>query len=174
MKVTLLCVGRVGEVFRPAVADFEGRAGRYWKLVVTEVKEGARGRRSDPLRAVLEEEKQLVARLPREGKVVALDREGSPMGSPAFAHLLEAWALASVPEVVFVIGGAFGLGRGILARADLRLSLSGFTLPHELARLVLVEQLYRAGTLMRGEPYHKGPLPDRLLPRGPVFDRKSR
>lgn len=158
MRVTLLCVGRVGPILSAAVSEFEARAARYWKFSVTEVKEGGKGRKDNPMRVVLEEEQALMARLPARGKVVALDREGVMLDSSSLARLLGEWALGSVAEAVFVIGGAYGLGDRLLARADLRLSLSRFTLPHELARLVLVEQLYRAGTLLRGEPYHKGPV----------------
>ena len=78
------------------------------------------------------------------------------MNSPEFTRYLESLALRSVPEVTFVVGGAFGLGAGVLKRANRRLALSAGTLPHELARLVLAEQLYRAGTIIKNEPYHKG------------------
>jgi 23S rRNA (pseudouridine1915-N3)-methyltransferase len=78
------------------------------------------------------------------------------MDSPELARYLESLALRSVPEVSFVVGGAFGLGPGVVKRANRTLALSAGTLPHELARLVLAEQLYRAGTILRNEPYHKG------------------
>jgi 23S rRNA (pseudouridine1915-N3)-methyltransferase len=78
------------------------------------------------------------------------------MDSPGLTRYLEKCALDSVREVAFLIGGAFGLSPDLIAEADRRLSLSGLTLPHEMARLVLAEQLYRAGTISRGEPYHKG------------------
>ncbi len=79
------------------------------------------------------------------------------MSSADLAGYLQDHALHSTPEVCFVIGGASGLDAGILDRAQKRWSLSDATLPHELARLVLAEQLYRAGTIIRNEPYHKGP-----------------
>ena len=69
---------------------------------------------------------------------------------------MEARTIEASPGVAFAIGGAFGLGEPVLARARVRLSLSDMTLPHEMARLFLAEQLYRAGTILRGEPYHKG------------------
>ena len=77
------------------------------------------------------------------------------MRSRELAGYLEGHAVHSSPGVAFVIGGAFGLGVPVMERARRKLSLSSFTLPHEMARLVLAEQLYRAGTLVRGEPYHK-------------------
>ncbi len=104
------------------------------------------------------EEDRLLAQLSRgPGETVALTRQGKAVGSRKLAGLLGEWALRSVDEVVFVIGGAFGLGPGILQRSTHQLSLSSLTLPHEVARLVLAEQLYRAGTILRNEPYHKGP-----------------
>ena len=87
---------------------------------------------------------------------MALTRSGEPLGSEALARFLGDLALRSSPGVAFLIGGAHGLGAGVLAQARRRLALSAMTLPHELARVVLAEQLYRAGTILRGEPYHKG------------------
>ena len=78
------------------------------------------------------------------------------MGSRAFSRYLEEPAIRASAGVALEIGGAFGLEDSVLARAQKRLSLSSMTFPHELARLALAEQLYRAGTILRGEPYHKG------------------
>ena len=78
------------------------------------------------------------------------------MDSRELAAYLEGLAVQSAPGVAFVIGGAFGLGPEVVDRSGKRLSLSSMTLPHEMARLFLAEQLYRAGTILRGEPYHKG------------------
>jgi 23S rRNA (pseudouridine1915-N3)-methyltransferase len=142
----------------PTIQDYEQRAGRYWRLDVAEVaaglKKGQKGDRPAVLRA---EGERLTARIP-DGRpeVVALTREGKGSSSRELAEMLQEYALRSVPEVCFVIGGAFGLGQEVLQRASRRLSISQFTLPHELARLILVEQLYRAGTILRNEPYHKG------------------
>ena len=86
--------------------------------------------------------------------VVACDVEGTAMTTDAFAHWLQR-TRESARSVALLIGGAFGLSDGVRARARSRLSLAPWTLPHELARLVLAEQLYRAGTIVRGEPYHK-------------------
>lgn len=158
MKVNLLCVGDAKGPLAPAVEEYEARARRYWRLQVWEVEAGAgRGRQADAREVLQAEEARILGRLPPRGEVVALTREGKPMGSRDLAGFLGERALRSVEAVTFVIGGAFGLGPGILERSQLRLSLSAMTLPHDLARLVLVEQLYRAGTIGRNEPYHKGP-----------------
>jgi 23S rRNA (pseudouridine1915-N3)-methyltransferase len=158
MKVNLLCVGDSKGPLAPAVEEYEARARRYWRLQVWEVEAGAgRGGAAGPEEVRQGEEARLLSRLPPRGEVVALTREGKSMASRELARFLEERALRSVEAVTFVIGGAFGLGPGVLDRSQLRLSLSAMTLPHDLARLVLVEQLYRAGTIGRNEPYHKGP-----------------
>ena len=89
------------------------------------------------------------------GEVIALTRDGKPMGSRDFAGFMETLMVRSTEEVTFVIGGAFGLGPGILARSNRKLSLSSMTLPHELARVLLLEQVYRGFTILRGHPYHR-------------------
>lgn len=117
-----------------------------------------KGRKVDGEKVRMAEEDRLLARLPKGGgELVALTRVGKALGSRELAQFMAKQALGSVQEVTFLIGGAFGLGKGILERSTLQLSISPMTLPHEIARLLLVEQLYRAGTILRNEPYHKGP-----------------
>jgi 23S rRNA (pseudouridine1915-N3)-methyltransferase len=158
MRVHLLCVGETRGSLKEATLDFETRAGRYWRMEVQEVPAGlGKGKKPEADKVRQAEEERLLARLEKTGgEIVALTREGRPMGSKELAAFLEDRAIRSVQNVSFVIGGAFGLGEGILKRACLQLSLSSMTLPHELARLVLAEQIYRAGTILRNEPYHKG------------------
>ena len=143
MKITAIVVGRAGAPLKDAILEYETRAGRYWKFNVIEVAS----------------ETRLLARLPERAQIVALTRKGRGMSSADLAGYLQDHALHSTPEVCFVIGGASGLSAAILDRAQKRWSLSDATLPHEMARLVLAEQLYRAGTIIRNEPYHKGPSP---------------
>jgi 23S rRNA (pseudouridine1915-N3)-methyltransferase len=155
VKITVLVVGRVRGPLVEAVADMEERAARYWKLSVVEVDAGGPGGSSEPDLVRAAEEERLLARLGRDVDVVALTRAGQAMGSRAFAAYVQERALHA-RDIAFVIGGAFGLGPGVLGRAR-QLTLSAMTFPHEVARLLLAEQLYRAGTILRGEPYHKGP-----------------
>lgn len=159
MNVWILCVGGVRGPLRPAVAEYEERAGRYWRLEITELPAGAgRGGKAGEREVLKAEQERILARLSRlDGEVVALTRKGRNMGSRELARYLSERAVRSTPGVTFVIGGAFGLGREVLRRCDVKLALSGMTLPHEVARLLLAEQLYRAGTILRNEPYHKGP-----------------
>ena len=137
-----------------AILDYETRAARYWPLEIVEVK----GERSDQTAgsAVVRarEGERMSRRVEGVATRVACDATGKSMSSEKFAAWLQGEREAA-RDVAFMIGGAFGLEDGLRAGASMRLSLAPWTLPHELARLVLAEQLYRAGTIIRGEPYHK-------------------
>jgi 23S rRNA (pseudouridine1915-N3)-methyltransferase len=154
VRVTLVVIGRPRHAgLAEAIRDYETRAGRYWPLEVVEVKEEP-GRGLAPEIVREREGARLLERVASDAQLVICDPGGSAMDSSRFAEWLqEQRDLAR--SVTFVIGGAHGLGHPVRERATRRLSLAPWTLPHELARLVLAEQLYRAGTIMRGEPYHK-------------------
>lgn len=154
MKVLVVAVGRVRGTLAPAVREYEERAARYWKLEIVEVPAGGAGGGAEAVRRA--EDQRLLARVPEGLGVVALTRTGRGMHSRELAGYLSEHALRASAGVAFLIGGAFGLGPDALSRADRALSLSDLTFPHEMARLLLAEQLYRAGTIIRGEPYHKG------------------
>lgn len=137
-----------------AIRHYEERAAHYWPLEIVEVKEEP-ARNSAPAQVIAKEAERLLARVPPGATVVLCDAQGGKaMASEAFATKLQGWR-EEARDVVFVIGGAFGVDESLRRAARLRLSLAPWTLPHELARLVLTEQLYRAGTILRGEPYHK-------------------
>jgi 23S rRNA (pseudouridine1915-N3)-methyltransferase len=158
VRVTILCVGGVRGPLEGAIRDYEERAARYWRLRTVEVDSGLGKRaRGNPSEVKKAEASRLLSQLPESGNVVAVTRRGTTMGSRELAAFLEERALRSVPHVVFILGGAFGLAEEVLNRATTRLCLSALTFPHEIARLLLAEQLYRAGTISRNEPYHKGP-----------------
>ena len=136
-----------------ATADYERRARRYWTLEVREVS-GYRSRGAGPDQVRAREWGQIEAALPKAGDVWVCDQSGASLTSEALADTLgkrreEGRGLA------IAIGGAFGLPDAARHRADMLLALAGWTLPHEIARLVLAEQLYRAGTILANEPYHK-------------------
>lgn len=134
-----------------SIADYEGRAARYWPLDVAEVREETG--RQDVANVRRREGERLMARA--EGAtVVVCDEGGESMTSTEFAAWLQRQREAA-RDVAFVIGGANGLHDEVKRRASRSLSLAPWTLPHEMARLVLAEQLYRAGTIVRREPYHK-------------------
>jgi len=154
MRVVVVVVGKPREPALAAVIEeYETRAARYWPLDVHEVREeAARGASPDVVRE--REGERLLAKVPAGADVVACDVDGTAMQSEAFAQWLQR-TRESARSVALLIGGAFGLSDEVRARAKSRLSLAPWTLPHEMARLVLAEQLYRAGTIIRGEPYHK-------------------
>ncbi len=150
----MLAVGKPRhEGLAGAIRDYESRAARYWPLDIVEVKEES-GRSASPALVREREAERLLDRLPTDARVVACDPGGDVLDSDAFASWLGTQR-DNAQSVAFMIGGAHGLGDAVRRRAHRRLSLAPWTLPHELARLVLAEQLYRAGTIARGEPYHK-------------------
>lgn len=153
MKVIVAAVGKPRHAeLAAAIGQYEARAAKYWPLEVREVREeNARGAPVDQVRA--KEAERLSARI-AGASVVACDERGRSMTSPAFAAFLQE-ARERARDLAFVIGGAYGLAASLVDGAAVTLALAPWTLPHELARLVLAEQLYRAGTIVRGEPYHK-------------------
>lgn len=151
----MLVVGKAAPVLAGAIAEYETRAGRYWTLDVVEVREEKAHKGLAPERVRAAESARLLERVPPGAEQVALTRAGEAWSSKALAQYLETLALHGRPGAAFLIGGAYGLSDELLRQARHRLALSSFTLPHELARLFLAEQLYRAGTILRGEPYHK-------------------
>ncbi len=154
MELSLAVVGRVQDaMLGAAIGEYERRAARYWPLVVREVKEAGGRSVSPAVTRKLEGERLLDACLPR-GELVACDERGATMTSAEFSTWLGRLRDTG-GAVTFVIGGAFGLDDAVRARATKLLAVAPWTLPHEMARLVLSEQLYRAGTMLRGEPYHK-------------------
>ena len=153
MKVRLLAIGRDRSgLFAPAVDEYLGRLARTLKVELVELPE-ARRQAGTP-RAKEEEGATILGRLGPGERLVALDERGDQPTSLELARRLARWQERG-QDVALVIGGADGLSAAVLERAQERLSLSRLTLPHRLARLVLVEQLYRAVTILRGEPYHK-------------------
>ena len=152
MKLIVAAVGRPrNAALAAAIEHYETRAAKYWPLDVREVREEPARGASMSVRD--KEAERLRARV--EGAVVvACDERGRAMTSPAFATFLQE-ARERARDLAFVIGGAYGLAPSFVESAQMRLALAPWTLPHELARLVLAEQLYRAGTIVRGEPYHK-------------------
>jgi 23S rRNA (pseudouridine1915-N3)-methyltransferase len=153
LEIAIVAVGKLRPYYRQAADDYIQRLRRYVKLSEDQVREASRA--PNPATQLTEEAKRLDAAIPAAAAVVALTREGSGWSSRALATQLEGWLLTSRP-VALVIGGSRGLAPALLRRAQSRWSLGPLTLPHELARVIVLEQLYRAFTILRGEPYHKG------------------
>lgn len=159
MKITILAVGRVREKYlRDGIAEYAKRLGRYCRLEITEV---ADERTPDGAPKSVEEqirrtEGERLLRMIRETDyVIALAIDGKMPDSPGLASKLESLGVQGESSLVFVIGGSLGLSDEVLGRADERLSFSRMTFPHQLMRMILLEQIYRSFRIMRGEPYHK-------------------
>jgi 23S rRNA (pseudouridine1915-N3)-methyltransferase len=156
VKITLISVGGAGGVLGEAITEFEKRARRYWKLDIVEVR-GEKASRNRPITEIRAAEGDRIRQaVPPRVDLVALTRSGAGWSSDRLARYLGDLAVSGGEGTAFVIGGAYGLDRKVVRDARHQLSLSPMTLPHDLARLVFAEQLYRAGTILRGEPYHKG------------------
>ena len=155
MVFHIIAVGRVrNSGFSTACDDYVGRVRHYAKLHIHEVPDGSR--RSKSPKAILHEEAEALREAaPSNARLVAVSRGGCKLDSRAFATKLDKWRQAG-RDLVFFIGGAYGLDRSLQRRCDETIRLSDMTLPHELARLVLLEQIYRGNTILKGEPYHKG------------------
>ena len=152
-----LVVAAVGKPRNPALAaairEYEERAAHYWPMEVHEVREEpAKSVSADLVRE--REGERLAKFVPSSAHLVACDPGGASKDSESFSAWLQGEREAG-RDVTFVIGGAYGLADSLRKRARTRLALAPWTLSHELARLVLAEQLYRAGTIVRREPYHK-------------------
>jgi len=153
VDIEIVAVGKLRPYYRQAADDYIRRLRRYAHLSEQEVREASRAPNTAVQRA--EEAARLEVKIPDRTTVVALAREGVGWSSRELARQLEGWLLQGRP-LAFVIGGSSGLNSSVIARASARWSLGQLTFPHELARVILCEQLYRAFTILRGEPYHKG------------------
>jgi len=154
VKVWVAVVGKPRDAaLAAAIREYEARAARYWPLEVVEVKEES-ARTATGAVVMRKEGERLLDRVPTDARLVLCDPGGEAMDSRAFATMLQQQR-ERAQDLAFVIGGAHGIGGNVRERPHRRLTLAPWTLPHELARLVLAEQLYRAGTIGRNEPYHK-------------------
>jgi 23S rRNA (pseudouridine1915-N3)-methyltransferase len=153
LNLSIIAVGKLRPYYREAADDYARRLKRYVTIHEYEVREASRA--PNAATQLAEEAKRVDARVAAGAAVVALTRDGAGWSSRDLAAQLDRWLIASRP-VTLVIGGSNGLDPSLLARAHSRWSLGPLTLPHELARVVVLEQLYRAFTILRGEPYHKG------------------
>jgi 23S rRNA (pseudouridine1915-N3)-methyltransferase len=159
MRIIVAAVGRLkqgpetelSERFRKRAAQ-TGRALGLRDVEIVEIRES---RAEDPAKRMLEESIALANVIPQGAAVVLLDARGDNLDSPSLAGAIAKWRGNDRPAVVFAIGGADGLSPTLAAKADLRLSFGAATWPHQLVRIMLLEQLYRATTILTGHPYHR-------------------
>ena len=158
-QITVLCIGRLKETYlADACAEYQKRLQTLCRLQIVELP--AQRTPDDPspaqiTQALEKEGAALLQKIPQGAAVIALCVEGKQMDSEAFSRLLQDYATAGKDKVCFVIGGSFGLSDAVKRRADQRLSVSAMTFPHQLFRVMLLEQIYRAKQIERGSKYHK-------------------
>lgn len=159
MKITLVTVGKIKERFyTEAIAEYSKRLSRYCKLDVVQV---ADEKTPDSAAEALErqikekEGERILASIKDGAYVIALAIDGKMMDSVQLSEKINSLGVGGTSQIVFVIGGSLGLSDSVLRRADYRLSFSRMTFPHQLMRVILLEQIYRSYRIMVGEPYHK-------------------
>lgn len=154
MKFRLVCVGRLSEAWlKQGAADYLKRLQRHYTFEIVELKE-EQGQQKDVAGILRREGARILERVPDNAQVIVLDERGTQLGSVDLAERLQQEMLHGGRDWCLVIGGPYGLDPTVRARADLLLSLSAMTLTHQMARVLLLEQLYRSGTIIRNEPYH--------------------
>lgn len=159
MRVTILSVGKIKEPYlRDAIKEYAKRLGKYCKL---EILEAADEKTPDFLSGTAaelvrkKEGERLLKYLPKEAFVITLEISGKQLTSEEFSQKIQSLAVQGVSHLVFVIGGSLGLGQNILEKSDFAISFSKMTYPHQLMRVILLEQIYRSYRIANGEPYHK-------------------
>lgn len=159
MKIQILSVGKIKEKYlRDASAEYEKRLSRYCSLSSVQVADEKTpdGAPAAVLEGIKKAEgERLLSKIQERDFVVALAIEGESLDSEEFSEKLEEICRSAPKSLTFVIGGSLGLSREVLARADLLLSFSRMTFPHQLMKIILLEQVYRAFKIARNEPYHK-------------------
>ena len=159
MKITLLTVGKIKEkYFTDAIAEYAKRLSRYCKLEIVEVPdEKTPDGASESLENQIKEKEgeRILSKISEGAYVVALAIEGKQLSSEELADKMEKWNVNGISHLVFIIGGSLGLTPKVLNRADFKLSFSKMTFPHQLMRVVLLEQIYRSFRIRNNEPYHK-------------------
>jgi 23S rRNA (pseudouridine1915-N3)-methyltransferase len=159
MKIRVICVGKIKENFyTDAVDEYSKRLSRYCKLEIVELTdEKTPDNASDTLNAQIKEKegKRILGSLSDSDYVCALAIEGKMLDSVELSQFIDRLGIEGKSSIAFVIGGSLGLSGEVLSRADMKLSFSKMTFPHQLMRVILLEQVYRAYRIMKNEPYHK-------------------
>ncbi len=159
MKIDIICAGKIKEkFFTDAIGEYSKRLSRYCDLDIVQVKdENAPESLSDEqMKQILKlEGERILQKIPQRTYLIALDIDGKEMSSEAMSEKLSDLMVSEQGRFTFVIGGSLGLWDEIKKKADLRLSFSKMTFPHQLMRVILLEQIYRCFRIMNHEPYHK-------------------
>ena len=159
MKITLITVGKIKEKYlRDAIAEYSKRLSRYCKLEIIEV---ADEKTPDHASEVVEnairskEAERIMKYVKDDAYVITLEINGKLLSSEEFSARINQLGIQGISHIMFIIGGSIGLGQEVLSRSDYALSFSKMTFPHQLMRVILLEQIYRSYRIINGEPYHK-------------------
>lgn len=159
MKITVITVGKLKEAYlREAIAEYTKRLGKYCKLEIVEV---ADEKTPDNASATMEnairskEAERILKYVKEDAYVITLEIDGTQLSSEELAEKIEKLGVQGISHIVFIIGGSIGLGEEVLQKSDYALSFSKMTFPHQLMRVILLEQIYRSYRIISGEPYHK-------------------
>ena len=159
MKYSIICVGKIKEKFyTQAVEEYAKRLSRYGKLEIIEVAdEKTPDQASDTVNRMIKDKEgeRILAQIKEDAYVVALAIEGKMLDSEELAGKIESLGVSGTSHIAFVIGGSLGLSEKVMKRADYALSFSKMTFPHQLRRVILLEQIYRSCRIIHHEPYHK-------------------
>ncbi len=159
MKITIICVGKIKEDFyRKAVSEYEKRLGRYCKLEIIEVQDEKTPDNASPVMEEQIREKEaarILKHIREEAYIFSLEIMGSKPDSVSFANQLDQLAVQGKSHIQFIIGGSLGLHQSVSKAANQSISFSNMTFPHQLMRVILLEQIYRGYRIIKKEPYHK-------------------
>ncbi len=159
MNIQIVCIGKLKEKYwKEALSEYGKRLGKYCSLSIEELKEESlpdQGSKAAEEMVIEEEGKRILGRLKASSFVIALDVKGQEFSSEGLAEMISDLGVKGRSDLVFIIGGSLGLSQAVLKRADLRLSFSKMTFPHQMMRVILLEQLYRSFKINRNEVYHK-------------------
>lgn len=159
MKITVLAVGKIKESYlKEAIEEYKKRLGRYCRLEIIEVSDEKTPQQAgqaleEGIKA--KEGERLLRHIPEDSFVITLEIPGKQATSKELAHKIEKLGIFGTSHIIFVIGGSLGLSQKVLSRSDWALSFSKMTFPHQLMRVILLEQVYRSYRIIQGEPYHK-------------------
>lgn len=159
MKITLITVGKIKEKYlKDAIAEYSKRLSRYCKLDIIEVTDEktpdhASESVEDAIRS--KEAERIQKYIKEDAYIITLEIGGKQLTSEELAEKIDKLGIQGVSHIIFIIGGSIGLGREVLSKSDYALSFSKMTFPHQLMRVILLEQIYRSYRIINGEPYHK-------------------
>lgn len=159
MRITIVCVGKIKEKFyRDAIAEYEKRLSKYCKFEIIEVADEKTSDKASPTEEEQIKEKEaqrILSKIKDDAYVCTLEIAGKKFSSESFADWIEQAGIRGISSIYFVIGGSLGLHSSVLKRSNQSLSFSDMTFPHQLMRVILSEQIYRAFRIINKEPYHK-------------------